>query len=70
MLIVMGDILKKEGLARYYLNIEKGKNKIQKLYAFRLYSGLGPTLLRTFPATGALFLAYETSKKWMNENLP
>jgi len=36
----------------------------------RLYSGLGPTLLRTFPATGALFLAYETSKKWMNENLP
>jgi len=51
MLIVMGDILKKEGLAR-------------------LYSGLGPTLLRTFPATGALFLAYETSKKWMNENLP
>jgi len=51
MLTVMGDILKKEGLAR-------------------LYSGLGPTLLRTFPATGALFLAYETSKKWMNENLP
>merc|ERR1712088_1042866 len=40
MLAVMGDILKKEGLAR-------------------LYSGLGPTLLRTFPATGALFLAYE-----------
>jgi len=36
----------------------------------RLYSGLGPTLLRTFPATGALFLAYETSKKWMQENLP
>jgi len=36
----------------------------------RLYSGLGPTLLRTFPATGALFLAYETSKKWMNENIP
>jgi len=51
MLTVMGDILKKEGLAR-------------------LYSGLGPTLLRTFPATGALFLAYETSKKWMQENLP
>merc|ERR1712004_279055 len=51
MLIVMGDILKKEGLAR-------------------LYSGLGPPLPRPFPATGALFLAYETSKKWMNENLP
>merc|ERR1712227_838675 len=30
----------------------------------RLYSGLGPPLLRPFPATGALFLAYETSKKW------
>merc|ERR1719445_530830 len=36
----------------------------------RLYSGLGPTLLRTFPATGALFLMYEYSKKWMHENLP
>lgn len=30
-----------------------------------LYKGLGPTVLRTFPATGALFLAYETTKKWM-----
>ena len=28
-----------------------------------LYRGLGPTILRTFPATGALFLAYETTKK-------
>ncbi len=32
-----------------------------------LYNGLAPTLLRTFPATGALFLAYETSKKLMTE---
>jgi len=31
-----------------------------------LYNGLGPTVLRTFPATGALFLAYEYSKKWMH----
>jgi len=31
-----------------------------------LYSGLGPTVLRTFPATGALFLAYEYSKKWLH----
>ena len=31
-----------------------------------LYNGLGPSLLRTFPATGALFLAYETSKKAMH----
>ena len=31
-----------------------------------LYNGLGPSIIRTFPATGALFLAYEYSKKWMN----
>lgn len=31
-----------------------------------LYNGLGPTVLRTFPATGALFLAYEYSKKWLH----
>ena len=30
-----------------------------------LYKGVGPSVLRTFPATGALFLAYETTKKWM-----
>lgn len=30
-----------------------------------LYSGIKPTLLRAFPATGALFLAVEKSKKWM-----
>ncbi|XP_065568621.1 mitochondrial ornithine transporter 1-like isoform X2 [Artemia franciscana] len=32
-----------------------------------LYNGLGPTLVRTFPATGALILTYETTKKYMNE---
>ena len=32
-----------------------------------LYKGLGPTLLRTFPATGALFLAYETVKKTLTD---
>jgi len=31
-----------------------------------LYNGLGPSVMRTFPATGALFLTYEYSKKWMN----
>ncbi|XP_005105018.1 mitochondrial ornithine transporter 1 [Aplysia californica] len=31
-----------------------------------LYTGLGPTVVRTFPATGALFLAYETTKKSLN----
>ncbi|MBN3302709.1 solute carrier family 25 member 15a isoform X2 [Amia ocellicauda] len=30
-----------------------------------LYSGLTPTLIRTFPANGALFLAYELSRKMM-----
>ncbi|KAL3878379.1 hypothetical protein ACJMK2_030770 [Sinanodonta woodiana] len=30
-----------------------------------LYKGLGPTVLRTFPATGALFLAFENTKKWL-----
>ncbi|KAK0042776.1 mitochondrial ornithine transporter 1 [Biomphalaria pfeifferi] len=31
-----------------------------------LYRGLGPTVIRTFPATGALFLAYETTKKYLS----
>lgn len=30
-----------------------------------LYKGLGPTILRTFPATGSLFLAYESTKKYL-----
>lgn len=30
-----------------------------------LYKGLAPTLLRTFPSTGALFVAYEYSKLFM-----
>ena len=30
-----------------------------------LYNGLTPTVIRTFPATGALFFAYEYSKKLM-----
>lgn len=32
-----------------------------------LYSGLTPTMIRTFPANGALFLAYEVSRKAMME---
>lgn len=31
-----------------------------------LYNGLGPTVLRTFPATGALFVAYEGTKKGLH----
>ncbi|XP_034556170.1 solute carrier family 25 member 15a [Notolabrus celidotus] len=30
-----------------------------------LYSGLTPTMIRTFPANGALFLAYEVSRDFM-----
>ncbi|XP_068601604.1 solute carrier family 25 member 15a [Brachionichthys hirsutus] len=32
-----------------------------------LYSGLAPTMIRTFPANGALFLVYELSRKYMME---
>ncbi|XP_028321561.1 solute carrier family 25 member 15a [Gouania willdenowi] len=34
-----------------------------------LYSGLTPTMIRTFPANGALFLAYELSRKFMIDTL-
>ncbi|XP_026854213.1 solute carrier family 25 member 15b isoform X2 [Electrophorus electricus] len=34
-----------------------------------LYSGLTPTMIRTFPANGALFLAYEASRKLMMSKL-
>ncbi|CAM1292336.1 SLC25A15 (predicted) [Pycnogonum litorale] len=33
-----------------------------------LYNGLGPTMVRTFPATGALFLTYEYTKKLLARN--
>mmetsp|Transcript_38145 Transcript_38145/g.114037 ORF Transcript_38145/g.114037 Transcript_38145/m.114037 type:complete len:82 (-) Transcript_38145:300-545(-) len=34
-----------------------------------LYSGLGPTLLRAFPANAALFLGVETGKKFFDQFL-
>eukprot|EP00521_Asterionellopsis_glacialis_P015159 CAMPEP_0195296106 /NCGR_PEP_ID=MMETSP0707-20130614/18796_1 /TAXON_ID=33640 /ORGANISM="Asterionellopsis glacialis, Strain CCMP134" /LENGTH=293 /DNA_ID=CAMNT_0040357517 /DNA_START=216 /DNA_END=1094 /DNA_ORIENTATION=+ len=34
-----------------------------------LYSGLGPTLLRAFPANAALFLGVETAKKFFDDVL-
>mmetsp|Transcript_24068 Transcript_24068/g.33835 ORF Transcript_24068/g.33835 Transcript_24068/m.33835 type:complete len:291 (+) Transcript_24068:206-1078(+) len=34
-----------------------------------LYSGLGPTLLRAFPANAALFLGVETAKKFFDDYL-
>lgn len=35
--------------------------------ASTLYKGYGPTILRTFPACGALFVAFEYSKKYMHQ---
>ena len=32
-----------------------------------LYKGLTPTLLRTFPATGALFVAFEYTKEFLTK---
>jgi len=32
-----------------------------------LYKGLGPTVIRTFCATAALFYSYETSKQFLTE---
>lgn len=32
-----------------------------------LYNGLGPTVARTFPATAALFLAYEATKRLLHD---
>jgi solute carrier family 25 ornithine transporter 2/15 len=34
-----------------------------------LYKGLVPTVLRTFPSTGALFVCYENSKYYMTKLL-
>tara|TARA_B110000305_G_C19400800_1_gene620028 strand:- start:580 stop:747 length:168 start_codon:yes stop_codon:yes gene_type:complete len=32
-----------------------------------LYAGLGPTLVRAFPANAALFLGVEMSKNWFDQ---
>lgn len=42
------------------------KDVVRKEGISGLYKGLTPTLLRTFPSTGALFVAYEYSKNFMN----
>ncbi|XP_065568618.1 mitochondrial ornithine transporter 1-like isoform X2 [Artemia franciscana] len=43
-----------------------GKTK-EDIGFLALYNGLGPTLVRSFPANGALILTYETSRKYMHE---
>ncbi|GFY56609.1 mitochondrial ornithine transporter 1, partial [Trichonephila inaurata madagascariensis] len=42
------------------------KELIRKEGFKALYKGLGPTVLRTFPASGALFVAYEYTKQFLN----
>ncbi|KAM4795177.1 mitochondrial ornithine transporter 1-like [Rhinophrynus dorsalis] len=47
------------GFIRTFCNVVKNEG------ISALYSGLKPTLIRAFPANGALFLAYEYSRKLM-----
>ena len=44
-----------------------GLDIVRKEGVMALYNGLTPSLIRTFPATGALFFAYEYSKKLMQQ---
>ncbi|MEE6472350.1 hypothetical protein FKM82_009584 [Ascaphus truei] len=50
---------KQAGFMRTFSSIMKNEGILA------LYSGLKPTLIRAFPANGALFLAYEYSRKLM-----
>lgn len=45
------------------------KDVIRKEGFFALYNGLMPTLIRTIPATGTLFVTLEYSKKIMHSYL-
>lgn len=42
------------------------KDLVRKDGVLALYNGLLPTVLRTFPSTGALFVAYEYTRKALN----
>ncbi|KAL7991247.1 hypothetical protein Chor_015503 [Crotalus horridus] len=50
---------KQTGFMRTFASVVKNEG------VFALYSGLKPTMIRAFPANGALFLAYEYSRKLM-----
>ncbi|XP_044142395.1 mitochondrial ornithine transporter 1-like [Bufo gargarizans] len=50
---------KQAGFIRTFLKILRNEGVVA------LYSGLKPTLIRAFPANGALFVAYEYSRKYM-----
>lgn len=45
--------------------LKTASDLVRKDGVLALYNGLTPTLIRTFPATGALFFAFEYSKKFM-----
>lgn len=51
-------------------NLNRKKHKLQLLFSgvMALYNGLKPTLVRTVPATAALFVVYEYSKKFMHQS--
>ena len=42
-------------------------NKLFFVGLSALYSGIFPTLVRTIPATAALFVSYELTKKWLSQ---
>ncbi|XP_029922923.1 solute carrier family 25 member 15a [Myripristis murdjan] len=52
---------RQEGFIKTFMSIIRSEG------VSALYSGLTPTMIRTFPANGALFLAYELSRKMMME---
>nr|XP_045233204.1 mitochondrial ornithine transporter 1 isoform X2 [Macaca fascicularis] len=54
---------KQAGFMRTFINVVKNEG------ITALYSGLKPTMIRAFPANGALFLAYEYSRKLMMNQL-
>ncbi|CAH8848430.1 unnamed protein product [Trichobilharzia szidati] len=57
---INGNQSKNQNFLSVLLDIKKNEG------FFALYRGLGPTILRTFPATGALFLAVEWTRKCGN----
>ncbi|XP_012499289.1 PREDICTED: mitochondrial ornithine transporter 1 isoform X2 [Propithecus coquereli] len=54
---------KQAGFIGTFINVVKNEG------ITALYSGLKPTMIRAFPANGALFLAYEYSRKLMMSQL-
>ena len=47
-----------------------GRDLVAKGGVMSLYKGVGPALLRAFPANAACFLGMELSKQFLNKALP